>query len=64
MICVFDNPAHQNGCIFADPSAPLAVVSDSRGAMNTILFNQKKKLIDEDDLLIMAAREFMKRLIV
>lgn len=27
MICVFDSPIHPNGgCIFADPSAPIAII--------------------------------------
>lgn len=65
MICVLDSPEFSTGkCIFADPSAPLAVITDTRGAMNTMLFNQQKKMIDDDDVLFMAANEFIKRLIV
>lgn len=65
MICVFDNPEFAAGkCIFADPSAPSAVITDTRGAMSSLMFGKEMQLLREDDLIAYVAREFMKRLIV
>jgi len=65
MICVFDNPEYSVGkCIFADPSAASATITDTRGAMSSLMFSREMKLLKEDDLILYAIREFTKRLIV
>lgn len=40
------------------------VITDTRGAMNTLIFNEQMKKLRDEDMVVVAAREFIKRLVV